>query len=345
MVFNKGVRSALIVGVVSLACAAPTPEAAAGAASEQLGPDGLPLVSGKEPLPEPLPRVAAEVNGQPILVTSVTLVADVEHAEGDSPAEQRAWAYRKALQGLVVRELLFQEALRRGLEADSKTVAAAYDQARLNYKDDGVWAGFLEQQGMTEEQFRTELRLQQTVNVLMRDLVKAVPQAATVEQARRYYDENPEQFETGERLRASHILLRVRNQADPAEQQAARDRIESLRTEIEAGAAFAALAAEHSEDAGSSGKGGELQMFTSRDMAPAFSDAAFALKPGELSQPVVTPFGLHLILLHERLPSERRTFESVEQPLRAHVAQVMRQQAIQVVVAELRERATIETFL
>jgi parvulin-like peptidyl-prolyl isomerase len=289
--------------------------------------------------------VAAEVNGQPILVTSVTLVADVEHAEGDSPAEQRAWAYRKALQGLVVRELLFQEALRRGLEADSKTVAAAYDQARLNYKDDGVWAGFLEQQGMTEEQFRTELRLQQTVNVLMRDLVKAVPQAATVEQARRYYDENPEQFETGERLRASHILLRVGNQADPAEQQAARDRIEGIRTEIEAGAAFAALAAEHSEDAGSSGKGGELQMFTSRDMAPAFSEAAFALKPGELSQPVVTPFGLNLILLHERLPSERRTFESVEQRLRAHVAQVMRQQAIQVVVAKLRERATIETFL
>ena len=216
MISNKVVRSALIVAVVSLACAAPAPEAVAGAASEQLGPDGLPLVSGKKPLPEPLPRVAAEVNGQPILVTSVMLVADVAHAEGDSPEEQRAYAYRTALRGLVVRELLFQEALRRGLQADSKTVEAAYDRARLNYKDDSAWAGFLEQQGMTEEQFRTELRLQQTVNTLVRDLVKAVPQTATVEQARRYYEENPEQFETGERLRASHILLRVGNQDVPA---------------------------------------------------------------------------------------------------------------------------------
>ena len=342
---EKVVRFALIVGVVSLACAAPAPEAVAGAASEQLGPDGVPIVSGKKPLPEPLPRVAAEVNGQPVLANSVALVADVEHAEGDSPAEQRAYAYRKALQGLVVRELLFQEALRRGFEADTRAVQAAYDQARLNYKDDGAWAGFLEQQGMAEAQFRTELRLQHTVNALMRDIVKGVPQAGTVEQARRYYDENLEQFETGERLGASHILFRVRNQDDPAEQQAVRERIERVRAEIEAGADFAALAAQHSEDAGSSGKGGELQVFTSRDMVDAFSEAAFALKPGELSQPVVTPFGLHLILVRERLPSERRRFESVEQPLRSHVAQVMRQEAIQAVVAGLRERATIETFL
>ena len=282
----------------------------------------------------------------PILANSVALVADVEHAEGDSPAEQRAYAYRKALQGLVVRELLFQEALRRGFEADTRAVAGCVRSGSAQLQGrrrlGGASSSSREWPKRSSER---ELRLQHTVNALMRDLVKAVPQAATVEQARRYYDENPEQFETGERLRASHILLRVRNQADPAEQQAARDRIETIRTEIEAGAAFAARAAEHSEDAGSSGKGGELQMFTSRDMAPAFSDAAFALKPGELSQPVVTPFGLHLILLHERLPSERRTFESVEQSLRAHVAQVMRQQAIQVVVAGLRERATIETFL
>ncbi len=345
MVPEKLVRFALIVGVVSLACAAPTPEAVAGAPAEEVGPGGLPIVTGKMPLPDPLPMVAAEVNGQPIFTSAVMLVADPAHGEGDSPEEQRARAYRTALQELIARELLYQESVRRGFEADSKAVQAAYDEARLNYKDDAVWAAFLEQQSMNEEKFRTELRLQQTVNALMRDTVKELPQASTVEQARRYYEENPEQFETGERLRASHILLRIRDQNDASEQQAVREKIEGIRAEIEAGADFAALAAEHSEDAGSSGRGGELQVFARPQMAQAFSDAAFALEPAELSQPVATPHGLHLIVVHERLPSERRTFESVQGPLRAHVAQVMRQQAIQRVIVEVRERAEIETFL
>ena len=342
---EKLVRCALLVGAVSLACAAPAPEAAAGGVPEGLEPDGLPIVSGKEPLPDPLPRVVAEVNGQPIFTNNVVLVADVAHGEGESPKEKQAYAYRKALQRLIVRELLFQEALRKGFKADSKSVAAAYDEARLNYKDEAAWTSFLEQQSMNEEQFRTELRLQQTVNAFMADSVKGLPAAATAEQTRRYYDENPEQFETGERLRASHILIRIRNREDAGEQRAVRERIERIRAEIEGGADFAELAGEHSEDAGSAAKGGELQVFTRGDMAEAFSDAAFALEPGELSQPVPSPFGLHLILVHERVPSERRTYESVEQALRSHVAQVMRQQAIQRVVAGLRERAKIETFL
>jgi len=342
---EKLIRCALLASAVSLACAAPAPEATAGGVAEELGPDGLPIVSGKEPLPDPLPRVAAEVDGQPILTHNVALVADVAHAEGESPSEKQAYAYRKALQRLVVREMLFQEALRKGFKADAKNVAAAYDEARLNYKDEAAWTSFLEQQGMNEEQFRTELRLQRTVNAVMADIVKGLPAAATAEQTRRYYDENPEQFETGERLRASHILIRIHNREDASQQRAARELIERVQAELEAGADFAELAAEHSEDAGSTGKGGELQVFTRGDMAEAFSDAAFALKPGELSQPVTSPFGLHLILVHERVPSERRSFESVQRPLAAHVAQVMRQQAIQRVVAELRERAEIETYL
>ena len=135
---EKLVRCALLVGAVSLACAAPAPEAAAGGVPEGLEPDGLPIVSGKEPLPDPLPRVAAEVNGQPIFTNNVVLVADVAHGEGESPKEKQAYAYRKALQRLIVRELLFQEALRKGFKADSKGVAAAYDEARLNYKDEAA---------------------------------------------------------------------------------------------------------------------------------------------------------------------------------------------------------------
>ncbi|MEM8792970.1 MAG: peptidylprolyl isomerase [Pseudomonadota bacterium] len=101
-----------------------------------------------------------------------------------------------------------------------------------------------------------------------------------------------------EEVRAGHILVETKEQA------------EDLKSQLDGGADFAALAAEHGTD-GTAQRGGDLGWFVHSDMVPAFADAAFALRPGEISGPVESPFGFHLIKLDERRTREAPTLEEV----------------------------------
>jgi len=125
----------------------------------------------------------------------------------------------------------------------------------------------------------------------------AIDDAAVTE----YYEANKEKsFKQPFEVRARHILRRVDEKADEATKKAARDLLEGLRKRIvDEGADFAKLAAENSEDTGSKDAGGELGFFTKGRMVEPFEKAAFALKPGETSQVVESPFGFHLIQVEE----------------------------------------------
>lgn len=115
-----------------------------------------------------------------------------------------------------------------------------------------------------------------------------------------YYEANKEKsYKQPFEVRARHILRRVEEGADDATKKAARDLLEGLRKRILAGEDFAALAKEHSEDTGSKDSGGDLGFFGKGRMVEPFEKAAFALKPGETSEVVETPFGFHVIQVQE----------------------------------------------
>ncbi len=107
-----------------------------------------------------------------------------------------------------------------------------------------------------------------------------------------FYADNREQFVGPEQRRASHILI----EGDGAEAKA---KIEDLAQQLKDGADFAELAKAHSQDPGSSEMGGDLGFFQRDVMAPAFEEAVFGLEVGEISEPVQTEFGYHLIKLTE----------------------------------------------
>ncbi|MEM1276722.1 MAG: peptidylprolyl isomerase [Pseudomonadota bacterium] len=104
--------------------------------------------------------------------------------------------------------------------------------------------------------------------------------------------------EQPEEVRAGHILVETLEQA------------EALKAELDGGADFAVLAAEHGTD-GTAQRGGDLGWFIHSDMVPAFADAAFELQPGEVSGPVESPFGYHLIKMEDRRPREAPPLEQV----------------------------------
>lgn len=145
------------------------------------------------------------------------------------------------------------------------------------------------------------------------------------EAAQAYYDEQVASIEPEEEIRARHILVATEEEAL------------AVIDEIEAGADFADVAKEKST--GPSGAdGGDLGYFTSGTMVEAFNDAAFALQPGEISQPVQTRFGWHVIKVEDRRMQEIAPFEMV----RDQVIGALAQEEGQKLMEDLRSAAAIE---
>lgn len=137
-----------------------------------------------------------------------------------------------------------------------------------------------------------------------------------VSRARELYDANPDKYKTPERVRVAHILVKV----ESGDTAAALRKAEKIHAQAVAGADFGKLAGEYSDDAGTRGKGGELGYITANVADPAFAAAAFALtKPGDISKPVLSKFGYHVILLEDRKAAEARTFEAAMPELLAQL--------------------------
>lgn len=121
----------------------------------------------------------------------------------------------------------------------------------------------------------------------------------TEEEIRQYYDAHEGEFNKGKEIHARHILFRVDQDAEEEAVNQAKAKAEELLQQLKEGADFAELAKEHSEDPGSGKEGGDLGFFNKGMMIPEFEQAAFALAPGEISDPVRTSFGFHLIKVEE----------------------------------------------
>jgi peptidyl-prolyl cis-trans isomerase D len=137
---------------------------------------------------------------------------------------------------------------------------------------------------------------------------------------RRRYEEEIERFREPEQRRARHILVTAGADANEETAAEARARIEEIRDRILAGEDFAALAEELSDDPGSAAQGGDLGLFGRGLMDPAFDQAVFALIEGELSEPIRTQFGYHLIEVTEIQPGSVKPFEEVRDRLLEEVA-------------------------
>jgi len=349
----------LVVAALLAACsgdrgaAKPAPASAAPAASPVASPAGArssdpgapPEIDRTTPLPNPLPEVAGRVNGHPISLRLVRLLAEQMAPPGKPPGPPEPFAYRQALQQAIIREILFEEAVARKIQADDASIEQAYNEARLNFKDDKAWTALLAGQGMDPQSYRAELRMNHTIQKMLSQVADQAPAQVTDQEAQAFYDTHPALFDTGERVRASHILVRVPPSATPAQKEQLRKKAEGLLAKVRAGQDFAALARQSSEDPGSAAKGGDLGAFGRGMMVPPFDQAAFSLKPGEVSPLVETQFGFHVIKLTEKQAARKMSFPEIKDRLKMDMSQQKRQQAQQSFLNGLRAKAKIETFL
>ncbi|MFP7723708.1 peptidyl-prolyl cis-trans isomerase [Lysobacter sp. A3-1-A15] len=168
-----------------------------------------------------------------------------------------------------------------------------------------------------------------------------VPAPAAPDEAalRQRYEEQRERFSAQDERLASHILVRVEDGADEAAVAAARGKAARIAAQAKApGADFAALARDNSDDSGSSAMGGDLGWIGRGAMTGSFEDSLFAMQPGQVSDPVRTDFGWHVIQLREERSGETRSFEDSREALATELAQANRDRAVSEFTSELVDR-------
>lgn len=157
-------------------------------------------------------------------------------------------------------------------------------------------------------------------------LTREAKKAATPEAARKLFDETTKAMAPEEEVRARHILVE-----DEAQAKAAAERIKK-------GEDFAKVAGELSKDPGSGKEGGDLGWFTKDRMVPEFAETAFKLEKGQVSDPVKSQFGWHVIKVEDKRTKPLPEFEAVK----PQIDQYLERKAQQDIVLALREKAKVE---
>lgn len=248
---------------------------------------------------------------------------------------------KKALEELIGQQLLLEEATRAGTVPPDDEVRMAIEQMKGRFPDSTAYRQALQQQGMTEKDLSDGYR---TDSAIRRYLVKTVQDTVNVtpEQARAYFAAHPEEFQKPEQVHARHILIRVDPAGTPEDATAAETKINGIASQIKGGADFAQLAMENSEDPGSGARGGDLGFFARGQMVAPFDSVVFALQPGQVSDPVRTQFGYHVIRVEEKAPPGPLTYEEVEQQLVRQLQGKRVTDRLESLVEELKAKAKIK---
>ena len=222
--------------------------------------------------------------------------------------------------------------------------AAARGSGRKQFADNVVRIAVLAQEGKRRKldessAYRTQSKFQDA-NILANMTYEEIGKNAKLDEAdvRKYFEAHKAEFE---QVRARHILIRVQGspaavrpgQKDLTEAEALA-KAQDLRKRIQAGEDFAQLARQESDDTGSAVNGGDLGFFRRKQMVPSFEQAAFALQPGELSEPVKSPLGYHVIKVEAK---ESKSFEDV----RPELERRMRPEQAQKTLEELQKRSQV----
>ena len=249
---------------------------------------------------------------------------------------------REALDQLIEKEVVWQEAQRRNIVVKPEEVTAALKELESKHKSRDDFLRRIELAGFDEKSYaeyiKREIAIQRCLETAF------VPPAVTDAEIHDYYAANPDKFTRPERMRARHVLIKVEAGADAPKREAARGRIDQVLARARKGEDFAALARQYSEDS-SAAEGGDLGFFARGQMVPEFDAAAFQLKPGEVSGVVTTIYGFHVIKAEERDAGGLVPEAEVRERVRTAMEQFKRDQAVKEGVQALRQSAKVEVLV
>lgn len=185
----------------------------------------------------------------------------------------------------------------------------------------------------------SQFRLQELATLAAERATAAVKAEVSDGAAQKFYDEHKAAFTQPEAVRASHILIGLDKNATAEQDKAAREKAEELIARIKKGTISFEEAAGKNSSCPSKTQGGDLSFFTKGQMVPAFEQAAFAMKKGEMSdKPVKTEFGYHIIKVTDRREASQRPFDEVKADIKADLAHQAQAEAFDKAVQALKAK-------
>jgi peptidyl-prolyl cis-trans isomerase C len=258
-------------------------------------------------------------------------------------ADQQKELEKQAVTQLVSAELLYQAGQKLEVKDLDKQVADKMAQGKARFPNAQEFIKAMSEMEMEEKDLLDYTRRDLIIsNFIEKTIMPKI--VVSEEDSKKFYDQNPDKFTRPESVKASHILLGIDQKAGADEKKAAREKAEKLRKELAGGADFAALAKTNST-CPSSQQGGDLGFFGKGQMVPAFEKAAFALKPGEISDVVETQFGYHIIKLTEKKTSDKVEFKEAQPRIDDYLKNQKIGAAVNDFVTEARKTAKIEILL
>ena len=297
-------------------------------------------------MPANIPAVVARVNGEAIERWEFDNAVKRIEAQAGSPVppDKRDEVLRNVLDQLIAFHLLAQESRARKMDVDDAAVEAQLGQIRGSFPSDQAFQQGIAAQGLTLDQVRKQTR----ENLLVQKVIEAeVASKIVVQDAEinAFYQQNVERFKQGDTVHASHILIALPENSTPAQKTQAKTKAQAVLKQVRGGGDFASIARTESQDPGSAQNGGDLGFFARGQMTPAFEEAAFATRPGAISNVVETPFGFHVVKVHERRPPRTAPLAEVGGQIKQFLEQGQRQQKLEQFVEQVRTKSKIEIFV
>ncbi|UCD79320.1 MAG: peptidylprolyl isomerase, partial [Desulfobacterales bacterium] len=250
---------------------------------------------------------------------------------------------RDVLEGLIEREVLYQESQKAGIEISDQSVDEQLAEIKKRFPAEKDYQNALSVMKLTEDEVKTQIARGLAIRELInREIVSKI--TISDEESKAYYDANPQFFKQPEQVKASHILIKVEEGATDAQKAEARKKIDDVQQKLKNGGDFAELAKTYSEGP-SNVRGGDLGYFSRGQMVKPFEDAAFAMQPNELSDVVETRFGYHLIKVHDKKPEETLAYADVKEKLSQRMKQEKVEKEAGQYIEQLKKDAKIEKFL
>ncbi len=289
--------------------------------------------------------VMAKVNGVAITRGEVDRAVNIMLAQSKIPqpvsSEIMEKAEGAALNQLVSSEILYQAGSKMEIKDLDKQVDEQIEKNKARFPSPEIYQKAVKAAGLTDSEMKTLMRKEIVINYL---LEKEVVDKVKVgdDEVKKFYEDNKDKFKTDEKVRASHILIGVDEKASAADKKKAKEKAEAIRKRLLAGEDFATVAKKESTDPGSAAQGGDLGYFSKQQMVPEFADAAFALKPGEISDVVETKFGYHIIKVQDKKPAGIATFDEAKNWIEERLKSQKIQKGVNEYLEKLRKDAKIE---
>ena len=249
---------------------------------------------------------------------------------------------KEVLEGLIHGELLYQESQRKGIKVEEVAINEQLETLKKRFPSEDEFKTALNKMNLSEADIRSQIKKGLAIQQF---ITKHIAEKVTVsdKELKAYYDSHPDSFKQPEQVRASHILIKVDPQADESQRAEARKKIEEIQQKLQKDEDFATLAKEPSQGP-SSAKGGDLDYFRRGQMVKPFEEAAFALKPGEVSDLVETRFGYHLIKVIDKKPETTIPYEDIKEKVRQYLKDKKVHEEVGLYVKKLKEDAKVERF-